>query len=74
MPPETINPRDYGRLEADVMHLQDTVTTMQADIRAMRDILEQSKGGWRTMVMLGGVASTLGAAASWAVHGLWTPK
>ena len=28
----------------------------------MRDLMEQSKGGWRTLVWLCGIAGTVGAA------------
>ena len=65
-----IDLREYGQLEADVKHLQKSVEELQADIRAMRDLLEQSKGGWRTLVFLGGAASTLGAFASWLVNNI----
>ena len=37
-------------------------------VQAMRDLMEQSKGGWRTLVWLGGVAGSAGAAISWAMN------
>jgi hypothetical protein len=33
----------------------------------MRDLMEQSKGGWRTLVWLGGIAGTVGGAVGWVV-------
>lgn len=70
MSAEQINPREYGQLEADVRHLQASVLAMQTDIKAMRDLLEQSKGGWKMLMLLGGAASTLGAVAGWIAHNL----
>lgn len=62
-----INPREYGQLEADFRNLQKTVDVMQHDIRAMRDLMEQGRGGWRTLVWLGGAAAALSTGISWAV-------
>lgn len=63
-----IDPREYGRLEARVDHLEGMVRDMSEDIRAMRDILEQSKGGWRVMVFLGSAAATAGGLVAWVVQ------
>ena len=65
-----IDPREYGRLEARVEHLEGMVREMSTDIRAMRDLLEQSKGGWRVMMLVGGAAATMGGAVSWLVQHL----
>lgn len=60
-----IDPRDYGRLEAEVAHLNKKVDSMEADIKAMRALMEQAKGGWRTLALLGGISATVGAAVTW---------
>lgn len=65
-----IDPREYGRLEARVDHLEGMVKAMSEDIRAMRDILEQSKGGWKVMLVIGSAAATAGGAVSWLVSHL----
>ena len=70
MSTDQINPREYGQLEADVRHLQASVQSMQLDIKAMRDLMEQSRGGWRLLMLLGGTASTFGAVAGWIAHNL----
>jgi len=61
-----ISPREYGQLEAEVAHLQRTVNIMQEDIRIMRDLMEQSRGGWRMLMLLGGAGATLGSVIGWA--------
>lgn len=60
-----IDLRDYGRMEAQVAQLIKDVEQMKDNVQAMRDLMEQSKGGWRTLVFLGGVASSIGALITW---------
>jgi len=31
----------------------------------MRDMMQQARGGWRTIMVISGVASTMGAALAW---------
>lgn len=41
-----------------------------ADIKAMRALMEQAKGGWRTLAMLGGISATVGAGVVWLAQHL----
>ena len=65
---ELIDPRDYGQLEEQVKRLIKDVDSLTENVQAMRDLMEQSKGGWRTLVWLGGVSGSAGAAISWAMN------
>lgn len=65
MPP--IDPIEYGRLLAQVEYLTSKVDSMEINVQAMRDLMEQSRGGWRTLVWLSGVAGSVGAIASWVI-------
>lgn len=62
-----IDPIEYGKLLAQVEHLTDKVDSMEKNVQAMRDLMERSKGGWRTLVWLGGVAGSVGAIAAWVI-------
>ena len=64
---ETIDPIEYGRLLAQVSHLTAKVDKMEENVQAMRDLMEQSRGGWRTLVWLGGIAGSIGAIAAWII-------
>ena len=64
---EHIDPIEYGRLLAQVEHLTSKVDSMEINVQAMRDLMEQGKGGWRTLVWLGGIAGSAGAVISWAM-------
>jgi len=61
-----IDPREFGRLEAEVTSLRSQVTAMQTDIRTLLEMANKSKGGlWAGMT----IASMLGGAVSWvATH------
>ena len=65
-----IDPREFGRLEAEVTSLRNQVTAMQADIKTLLEMANRSKGGlWAGMT----IASMLGGAVSWvATH--WNGK
>ncbi len=42
------------RLESDLSEIKD-------DLRAIRDVMMQAKGGWRTILLVSGVAGSAGA-------------
>lgn len=69
-----IDPIEYGELRGQVASLQLQVSEfkskqaqMDAKLDMVLDRLAEAKGGWRTLMLLGGAASTLGAAVSWVV-------
>lgn len=61
-----IDPREFGRLEAEVQSLRNQVAAMQTDIKTLLEMANRSKGGlWAGMT----IASMLGGAVSWvATH------
>lgn len=70
----TIDPRDFGRLESEVEALSDLVrsqTTAMANMSARLDTmnatLSEARGGWKTLMLIGGAAAGLGSAISWAL-------
>lgn len=64
-----INPRDFGAMEAKVELLEKKMDDMAADMKELLGIVQQAKGGWKTLVMVGTAAGAVGAAvakaASW---------
>lgn len=72
MDAQMIDPREFGRLEGAVAALKtelDSVKLKQAQMDVKLDLvldkLSEAKGGWRTLMWLGGAAATVGAALSW---------
>lgn len=64
---ETIDRRDYGRLEAEVAQLVKAVATLQQDVATMREMMQQARGGWRAIAFVGGISSTITAGVLWVV-------
>ena len=56
-----IDPQEFGRLTAKVERLEMEVAEMRADLRAVRDMLSEAKGGWKLMLAVAGFAGTAGA-------------
>lgn len=52
------------RLEDDLKELKRIVEEGNRGIRDIRDIIMQTKGGWKTLMIVGGVAGTVGAAVA----------
>lgn len=48
-------------IETEMKHLKTGVEELSADIKAIRSQLDQAKGGWRVLVLIGGAAGALGA-------------
>jgi len=69
MSDDTIDRRDYGRMEAQVEQLTADVHTLKLTVETMRDMMQQAQGGWKTIMLLAGIASTVGALVAWfAAH------
>lgn len=59
----TIDPRDFGRLEAEVKATQRQVEDMASDLKAMRTMMDNATGGWRVIVAVAGITSAVTALA-----------
>lgn len=62
-----IDPVEYGKLIQQVEQLGKDVHEMREMMANMNDFMQQSKGGWKTIILLAGVAGSVGAAIAWFV-------
>jgi len=63
-----IDARDFGRLEAQVESLQDQVTQLGADVKALLELANKGKGGfWMGMT----IASFMGGAITFVADRVW---
>ncbi|RTL40572.1 MAG: hypothetical protein EKK53_15400 [Burkholderiales bacterium] len=74
---DSIDPRDFGRLEAKVETLEmlvaeqtETLKRMADRLEAMSELLSQARGGWRTLMWVGGAVATVASAITWAINHL----
>jgi hypothetical protein len=59
-----IDPREFGRLEAEVHSLRAQMTLLQKDMRELLELANRSKGGlWVGM----SIAAMLGGVFSWVI-------
>ena len=70
--------RDVAAHDVEIKHLQDDMDRMvkeMAEIKkalnAIDRTLSEAKGGWKTLVVVGGIASSIGAAAAWIANHFW---
>lgn len=70
----TIDPQEFGRLQAQVETLiesdrekTDLLKTLATDVAAMRVQMAEANGGWKVLMALGGASASAGGLISWAV-------
>lgn len=51
-------------LERDIKHLREDVKEMSATLHEIHSTLSEARGGWKTLMLVGGVAATIGAAVA----------
>jgi hypothetical protein len=68
---------NIARLEVQVFSLTKGMSDLQESNQQLTDKLDQvlltlseARGGWRTMMIVGGAASTVGAVLSWVIQHL----
>lgn len=54
--------REIGNLEARMQAVEFELHAMRVDVREIRDALVGVKGGWRTLMIVIGLAASIGAA------------
>jgi hypothetical protein len=58
-----IDPRDFGKLEAEVAILRDQVSAMATDMKSLLALVERGKGGWFVIVLAGTISGAITALA-----------
>lgn len=63
--PIMIDPRDFGRLEAEVKSLQEELASLRNDVRELLKVAERSRGGFAVVL---GFGALVGTVISWAIN------
>ncbi len=48
-------------LNAELEHMRRDMDEVKADLKVIRETLQQAKGGWKTLMLVAGISSTVGA-------------
>jgi hypothetical protein len=60
-------------LQASVENLQGEVVMLRQQMTAILEIANTAKGGWKTLLAVGGIAASIGASIAAFVHKMWNP-
>ena len=55
---------EIDHLQKDVERIIDDIRDIKATLHAINDTLSQAKGGWRTLMLVGGAGAAVGVTAS----------
>lgn len=53
--------RDIGRLEGRMNSVESDLQEMKKDVKEILEVMNQAKGGWKTLVIVGTVSGAVGA-------------
>lgn len=53
--------RELGALSAKVENLEKQMSSMQTDVRVIRDTITETKGKWKMFLMISGFSAAVGA-------------
>lgn len=62
--------REVGRLEAKTSKLEEDVREIKDAVHEIQIMLSQARGGWKTLLLIGGAAGAVGSMLSNVVHAM----
>jgi len=70
--------RELGRIGAEVKtaheerkEIKEELSELRAEVKEISDLLLQARGGWRTLLLVGGAFATLGGLIVGVLSLLW---
>lgn len=48
-------------LSTELEHMRRDMDEVKSDLKVIRETLQQAKGGWKTLMLVAGISSTVGA-------------
>jgi len=70
-----MNDHELGELQAEVRNVKEAVGEMRKDIKGILDTLAQARGGWKTLLLVAGIAGVAGAVLTKLVAlAAWLPR
>lgn len=54
--------RELGRHAAEIEALKRDLAELRVDVKAIRRMLDEARGGWKTLLLVAGAAGAVGAA------------
>ena len=63
-----ISAQEFGKMQATVGALESDMREMKADVRVIRDAITEARGGWKTLLMIGGAAAAAASFITWLLN------
>jgi len=60
-----------SNVKDDVTDLKKDIASVHKDVAEIKDILTQAKGGWRVLIVIGGLAGSITTAILWLIGKIW---
>jgi hypothetical protein len=60
-----------ARLEERMKHMEGMMSTMSVQVDSLVRSVDEARGGWRTLMLVGGAAAAIGSAVTW-FYDHWT--
>jgi len=57
--------RDLGRFETRLDSLEADMRELKSDVKAIRTVTDEAKGGWRMLIAVGSAAGIVGSGITW---------
>ena len=58
----------FSAMRASLQEMAESLHAMRSELAIVKTDLEQAKGGWRVLMLMGGAAASLGAFTAWAAQ------
>ena len=68
---DTNTQRSIGHLQASVENLQGEVALLRQQMTAVLEIANTAKGGWKTLLSVGGISASMGAGLAAFIDRIW---
>ena len=56
--------REVGEHDARLKALEQQVAELRADVKSILSVLNEARGGWKTLMLVGGIAGMMGATVA----------
>lgn len=58
----------FSNMSAQMAELKQSLVQVTAKLDAVNTTLNEARGGWRTLMMMGGAAGAIGSVLTWAAQ------
>lgn len=58
----------FSAMRLSLQEMAESLHAMRSELATVKSDLEQAKGGWKVLMLMGGAAASLGALTAWAAQ------